>query len=360
MIKNDEITILGEWGWFIGRTDGILYKLNMDRFEIDPIWNLSDDSKETYRLYQKCIVFDEYVVCLPDNASSIGIYNINQDSKRKVNLGLDGKRICMVNGWAHNGILWGVSYVENSILIMNLKTFQVRWVSIPNSKIGYKCAFDENETIYLPCQNETKIILFNIKNETFKEIEIGINDKGFNTVTIIDRERILLTGYNKQLYFIENFQYEIIDIDHNYFEIIQDVEEQKYPLFFNCKLFNGTIYIFAWNAGNEKCHDVLCFDINSKKIDGLFLKMSGCLLQESWFIFGGAGNDSIFFLEDSEDTAKEIDISYYEYNTKLKELQKKDITFNSLSDNGDLLFRPGKITTEKEGQLDFFIKSICK
>ena len=251
--------------WFVGYVDNILYHIDtIGSIEIVAI--IPTEDTDTYRMNPICIKNKNEIICLPDRAKKIMIYNIETKEFREIPISLNVDRCTISNAWVEEDYLWCVSYRSGELIKCNLENKEIKKFSVcpPNYQSGAGEAIKVNQDIYILHKNRTAITEFNIETEKEQVFELTCEDIGFGTI-IYANNSFYLTGFKKNIYKWEKDNNRVTSIEIGE-KIVFDAEidNSKSFRFIHSKYVNGYILFIPNNDAHYICNDVILFDLEKE------------------------------------------------------------------------------------------------
>lgn len=354
MILNDGMYLNGDECWFIDRNRAILYRFNVNNFEIVPQVELIHSKNTTYyREYQKCIVWDHYVACLPDKSNVICIYDTINNEMKGINIDCVDVRLSILEAWYKNGYLWCVSYGLSKIIKIDVSDGKYEYFALleEDDQIGYEATIYGNK-IFVVSQKKPKIVSFNI--DTLEKDILNLNeiDDGFNTISI-DKNVIYLTGKNNKIYIVK--EKEVLQVD-----ILEKFKKgdgaSNTSLFYKSSIHNGKLVLFPWNIGKKIYSGIVSYDIENTNVKLIEIKDESQMSVGDCFVFEYFLDNKCVCFDDSTRELFYIDVcsgNREKIDISIIEEVSADMFCNMFINNVWL-------ENNIEGELNLFLKSVVK
>lgn len=272
MIRIDTAYCLNDITYFIGMTDHILYKMNNDN-QITYLCFLPNDNDAPIGAYRACVVDGGKIYCMPTHANDLCIFDISTRKLTRIRIRKDENEPLIEQGWIIYGKLW--------MLSRNYK--QIICIDITEEKIVGEydlCSDDESiglfadsydGMIYIPISSNDNIIVFNAKSQNIERIKTGINEIGIGTISCVDNNSIVLSGFKNAIY-----HYNLIDGSITTTGVIEEAFEKcdngKFPMFHSSIKFENRIVFSPYNTEYVLSDNLFVFNIDNKSINQVIIK----------------------------------------------------------------------------------------
>lgn len=309
--------------WFIGNLDNNIYNMNKTN-EIEIIDAIPIQTADTYRMNPICLKNNDDLICLPDKAKDICIYNITSRSFYKIPIQLDVERYSINNGWVVDNTLWCLSYRSGDLIQCDLVSgdYKKYRVCNPNIEAASGEAIMLEEKIYILHRNKCRVTRFDTHYLNIKEYDLDIDERGLGTICYVDN-KFYITGYKKCIYVWseDNNCIEKIPISGVSF-IIEKEAESPTTRFLKSKVVNDNIVIFTQNNNYYVSDDVIVYNFRTGSVNVYSLSGDGKKRKEGeYLIYQYSYNNSIIVQDYKID-------EFWEINLLSGEVSKERITIN--------------------------------
>lgn len=197
-------------GWFVAGRFHVLFSVDMVRDHYKIVAALPG-SLNSYRQNSNCMKCENTIFCMPNNGDCIWCYDLLTLQFHKIEI-VNPNCISIGIGdyWRTEGVLWAVSSGLKQILEIDIKKKRViGYYNITDRQedVFAKCAKDGNY-IYITSASEARVYVFDIEKKEVKEHDFSGVKNGLRTISV-DKEKVWLTGYNREIYIWNQVKNEI-------------------------------------------------------------------------------------------------------------------------------------------------------
>lgn len=272
MIENDGMLRVGDVAWFVGRTDGVLYKYSVTEKKIFYVRKLYEGKKSYYRLFGEYVFFHNQIILLPNKEENVVIYNpLNGDTRFIPVPNAKGKDVNVIGAWIINDMLYFVSAGSFKIFRMDSKGEIDTELEIQLEKkeqLAIESLYYKAK-IYLICSNFPKIIIYDLTSKKQENVVFEDNIKGFGTIAAFE-DHIYLTSYDNCIYtwnLNEECLTKTANIPEKCTQIRNDKNEVIYSDFVRSQHISKKIFFVPRNLSNKFFDGLVCYNVETKKIE---------------------------------------------------------------------------------------------
>lgn len=237
--------------WFFSDQFNSLFKMNIGMGEAELVGMFPNEMYKGTRLYSSMNLVDERIYCIPLNAKSIGVYDINENKFSHI---LIDKAIleCEKKSYYYTGVKVYKKYMFifphycSYIIRINLKNNEIDYVSdwyeeikteIVNENYGFfsRWIIEDDENMYAAFKNSNAILELNKETLRSKIYRLGEEKDGYSAICN-DEDKFWLLSYSGK-------------------------------------------YIKSWRRDNNEIHTIK-LEKTSKDITGIFLKKAVLFVDE--------------------------------------------------------------------------------
>ena len=179
--------------WMSGLYVNGLFKMDLKSGKIDYVGQFPWYKKDTTSLYSKVYKYDNKIICLPNTAEGIAIYDITKSEFFKIDI--DSSK-CEENSFisiaAYKNYVFLIGRSKPVILRINMDTYEVMYIN-DLIKISKKSIIDSfspcfekdlcviQDNFYIPFSNSGLLLNFNMKELNYVLYDLG-KDRTFNSI----------------------------------------------------------------------------------------------------------------------------------------------------------------------------------
>lgn len=269
MIYNDGTYEEEDSVWFVGNTDNCLYCMDKNGYtSLVTMLPVEGNTNDTFRQNPMCIKDGHCVVCLPDRAKKIYIYNLLDKCMDEISMPSDTQRLGIYNAWIYNGEIWCITYKTGELFRCSVQNRCVNRVYkiYDNSEFSSGEAIMNGRYLYFVTKVKGEITEFDMYTEKIKRYEL-LCDEGFGTIKA-DGDIFYLTGYKKSIYVWNRADNSVKVIDfEDKMHFKKELTGIKYTRFFQSRIIDQYVLVIPHNNNIYISDDVVVYDRNNNSVN---------------------------------------------------------------------------------------------
>ncbi len=189
--------------WFVSSNLNIIFCIDEKTSVITPVAKIPFRSRICFRLHPRCIKYGEKIFCIPDMGEDIYIYNLKQNSWKKIIIcNTNNIKVAMYDFWICDNLLYVVSSGLNKVFVLDLEKetlLEDYDIITDGSRDRIVHSIKRGNFIYSLSSNNPKIYKFDCEQKTVNSYLLPNIEDRFYTISF-DGEKFWLSGYCKKLY----------------------------------------------------------------------------------------------------------------------------------------------------------------
>lgn len=277
MISNDNMYVENNEAWFISRDTSELYKWDVLTEKCQYIADILENNVSAYRRNPTAVKYQERIICLPDKGECIWIYDLMQNTLKKVMVdNLSNTRLGIFFILAIDTTMWAVSGGLKSFLEIDMKNEQIKnyYKLTDNASELFACEFTKvGNNIYFFSQTKSMLCEFNIISKEMIEYEPPKLGKVINTICY-DGEFFWFSDYDGCIYRWNKNKNETdycVAPPHD----LEIVRNGYRALFYKSVCVGKYICFLPWNSNEVVCNGILFLNRNNLQMKTIKLYDSG-------------------------------------------------------------------------------------
>lgn len=325
MIDYDSAYYDGEYFWFIGRGDNVIYLIS-NEYRIEAVAKIP--SGVNLRDTPNCIRHTNSIICLPDKGKKIVIFNLITKKMDYIDVQISRARTSILNAFMYKDRLWCVSYSSGEILKCNVYSCEVeqRFKILACSANNYNAKVELVENnLYLVNKINNSFSVFNLDTEEYRTISVDCDENGFSTIAVVDNV-VYLTGRKNNIYCWNSTSFSIISLQGK-LKYLRENEDAICPRFNQSIVCEKSIIFTPLNSSDFLCDEFMIFNTENREIvtyklsDGMHHQVDNNIIACAY------GSKKIFVHDELVDAIAIVDLDKKDIQHKkiIKEINRKTL-----------------------------------